>query len=112
MDLVKLLNDHKATAQDSIAKLGENDFLRGYILAIDHAIGLATIQAIRLEWNLPVGPQPEEQRLACGCLGECDPYAHDTAPDWDGRPDGPDYTRCPECDGKIYEGETCKECTR
>jgi hypothetical protein len=23
---------------------------------------------------------------------------------WDGTPDGPPYTRCPECDCKIYEG--------
>jgi hypothetical protein len=50
----------------------------------------------------------ESTHLACGCFGECDPYAHDTAPDWDGTPDGPDYTRCAECDGKIYEGETHK----
>lgn len=48
----------------------------------------------------------EQQRLPCGCYGKCSPYAHDTAWDWDGTPDGPDYTRCPECDGKIYEGET------
>jgi hypothetical protein len=47
-------------------------------------------------------------RLACGCIGKCDQYAHDTAPDWDGTPDGPDYIRCAECDGKIYEGETHK----
>jgi hypothetical protein len=50
------------------------------------------------------------ERLPCGCFGKCDPYAHDTAPDWDGTPDGPYYTRCPECDGKVYEGETCTEC--
>jgi hypothetical protein len=57
------------------------------------------------EW---LGPEPESARLSCGCYGECDPYAHDTAPDWDGTPDGPDYTRCAECDEKIYEGETHK----
>jgi hypothetical protein len=50
----------------------------------------------------------EQTRLPCGCYGKCDPYAHDTAWDWDGRPDGPYYTRCPECDEKIYEGETHK----
>jgi hypothetical protein len=50
----------------------------------------------------------ESVRLSCGCIGKCDPYAHDTAPDWDGTPDGPDYTRCPECDEKIYEGESHK----
>jgi hypothetical protein len=50
----------------------------------------------------------ESLRLPCGCIGKCDPYAHDTAPDWDGTPDGPYYTRCAECDGKIYEGETHK----
>jgi hypothetical protein len=48
------------------------------------------------------------ERLPCGCIGKCDPYAHDTAPDWDGTPDGPYYTRCPECNGKVYEGETHK----
>jgi hypothetical protein len=50
----------------------------------------------------------QQTRLPCGCYGKCDAYAHDTAWDWDGTPDGPDYTRCPECDGKIYEGETHK----
>jgi hypothetical protein len=29
------------------------------------------------------------ERLPCGCYGSCDPYAHDTAPDWDGKVDGP-----------------------
>lgn len=49
--------------------------------------------------------------LPCGCTGQCDPYAHDTAPFWDGTPDGPYYTRCPECDCKIYEGEDgCPDC--
>jgi hypothetical protein len=54
------------------------------------------------EW---LGPEP---RLPCGCIGKCHPYAHDTAPDWDGTPDGPYYTRCPECDEKIYEDQTHK----
>ena len=45
--------------------------------------------------------------LPCGCQGECDPYEHDTAWDWDGTPDGPDYTHCFECDGKVYEGDMC-----
>jgi hypothetical protein len=53
-------------------------------------------------------PRKLIERLACGCFGKCDPYAHDTAPDWDGTPDGPDYIRCAQCDGKIYEGETHK----
>ena len=44
-------------------------------------------------------------RLPCGCVTECSPYAHDTAWDWDGTPDGPYYTRCPHCDGKIYEDD-------
>jgi hypothetical protein len=35
-------------------------------------------------------PEPP-RRLPCGCWGVCDPYAHDTAPDWDGTPDGPDW---------------------
>lgn len=53
----------------------------------------------------------EQQRLPCGCIGKCDPYAHDTAPDWDGTPDGPYYTRCHECDEKIYEDdETRHQC--
>jgi hypothetical protein len=47
----------------------------------------------------------QEIRLPCGCIGKCDPFAHDTAPDWDGRPDGPYYSYCPECDEKVYEGE-------
>ena len=51
---------------------------------------------------LPLG------KLPCGCWDECNPYAHDTAPDWDGTPDGPYYTRCPECDGKIYEEDETK----
>ena len=50
--------------------------------------------------------RPPGVRLPCGCIDQCDPYAHDTAPDWDGTPDGPYYTRCPECDGKIYEDQT------
>lgn len=29
----------------------------------------------------------EAEQLPCGCTGKCDPYAHDTAWDWDGRPD-------------------------
>jgi hypothetical protein len=58
---------------------------------------------LRYAWDLH-----EQQRLPCGCIGKCDPYAHDTAPDWDGTPDGPYYTRCPECDGKIYEDEPHK----
>jgi hypothetical protein len=52
------------------------------------------------EW---LGPEPQ---LPCGCRGHCNPYAHDTAWDWDGTPDGPDYHRCPECDEKIYEGDS------
>jgi len=27
--------------------------------------------------------------LACGCVGQCDPYAHDTHPDGPGKPAGP-----------------------
>jgi hypothetical protein len=30
-------------------------------------------------------------RLPCGCIGECDPYAHDAPWDWDGRPDAVEY---------------------
>jgi hypothetical protein len=29
--------------------------------------------------------------LPCGCIGECDPYAHDAPWDWDGRPDAVEY---------------------
>jgi hypothetical protein len=29
------------------------------------------------------GDHLDEDRLPCGCLGECGPYAHDTAWDWD-----------------------------
>src|ERR1700721_1469371 len=32
---------------------------------------------------------PKGTRLPCGCIDECDPYAHDTAPDWHGEHDGP-----------------------
>jgi hypothetical protein len=28
-----------------------------------------------------------EERLPCGCIGKCDPFAHDTAWDWNGTPD-------------------------
>jgi hypothetical protein len=28
-------------------------------------------------------------RLPCGCIGTCDPYAHDVAWDWDGTPSRP-----------------------
>jgi hypothetical protein len=62
----------------------------------------------RLE-SMRVQEQADE-RLACGCRGKCDPYAHDTAWDWDGTPDGPDYTRCPQCDEKIYEGGETHKC--
>jgi hypothetical protein len=62
------------------------------------------------EFDRPSAPQEgdrlDEDRLPCGCLGECDSYAHDTAWDWDGTSDDPDYTRCPECDCKVYEGES------
>ena len=55
--------------------------------------------------------EQRQQRLPCGCYGKCNPYAHDTAWDWDGTPDGPYYTSCPECDGKIYEDdETPHKC--
>jgi hypothetical protein len=30
-----------------------------------------------------------ERRLPCGCIGKCDPYAHDMAWNWDGKVDGP-----------------------
>jgi hypothetical protein len=55
----------------------------------------------------PADSLPEEpHRLKCGCYGECDPYAHDTAPDWDGTPDGPYYRYCEDCGERIYEGDT------
>jgi hypothetical protein len=53
----------------------------------------------------------EPHRLACGCWEKCEPHAHDTAWDWDGRPDEGEYTRCPVCDCKVYEGESC-DCER
>lgn len=28
-----------------------------------------------------------QERLPCGCIGTCDPYAHDTAWDWQGEHD-------------------------
>lgn len=31
--------------------------------------------------------ESDSDRLPCGCIGQCDPYAHDTAPDWDGKHD-------------------------
>lgn len=66
-------------------------------------------EAIRATREALYGPEPK--RLSCGCYGKCDPYAHDTAPDWDGTPDGPDYRRCVVCDAKIYEGQDgCEAC--
>jgi hypothetical protein len=34
-------------------------------------------------------PGTMKERLPCGCLGECDPFAHDTHPDGPGKPAGP-----------------------
>lgn len=33
----------------------------------------------------------DPKRLPCGCVGVCDARAHDTAPDWDGKPSGPSW---------------------
>jgi hypothetical protein len=30
-----------------------------------------------------------KDRLPCGCVGTCDPYAHDMPHDYDGKPAGP-----------------------
>lgn len=63
MDLVKLLNDHKATALASQASLGgADDFFAGYVLAIGHAIELAKIQQIRLDLGLAGSEHDEELR--------------------------------------------------
>ena len=49
------------------------------------------------------------KRLPCGCVGECDPYAHDTAWDWDDKPDRPpkyenEVDRPPRYENEV-EGE-------
>lgn len=53
-----------------------------------------------------------EERLPCGCRGKCDPFAHDTAWDWDGTPDGPDWSdlSLEERDQWIREHPYCHEC--
>lgn len=40
----------------------------------------------------PDGSTHFAKRLPCGCLDKCDPYAHDTAPGWDGTPSGPSWS--------------------
>lgn len=55
--------------------------------------------ATRIECvNFLTALMPDPDRLPCGCLKECDSRAHDTAPDWDGRPDVED--------GRVY----CADC--
>jgi len=55
-------------------------------------------------WLASGGGEPN--RLACGCVGQCDPFAHDTAPDWDGRHDIPNL--CGRCGEEIDDCE-CEE---
>ena len=56
----------------------------------------------------------DQERLPCGCRGKCDPYAHDTAWDWDGRPDGPGFDDLSPKEQEEYleshGEERCEQC--
>ena len=51
-------------------------------------------------------------RLPCGCIGECDSRAHDTAWDWDGTPSKPDWSDLTWREQEIYirEHPYCQDC--
>lgn len=52
------------------------------------------------------------ERLPCGCRGTCDPFAHDTAWDWDGTPSKPDWTDLStrEQEQWLKDSPYCHEC--
>jgi hypothetical protein len=51
-------------------------------------------------------------RLPCGCIGQCDPFAHDTAWDWDGKADGPDWSDLSSREQEEYirQHPYCQDC--
>jgi hypothetical protein len=51
-------------------------------------------------------------RLPCGCVGKCDPYAHDTAWDWNGTPSRPGWIDLTprEQEQFIRDNPYCQEC--